>query len=476
MHALRLSAVTLGVALAGGWAGAAAAQGAVSTSTTASVSGLSVEHFAIAMNPSGERSAVAFEGLVPGSRGRRTRLFARLGRGRRFGINQELDDVRSGPGIRAQGSISDVRVAVSPEGVAVAGWIVTTVAKRDGPVRRQVRVATAPAGKRFGRPLTVLAGSLNSTLYLAGLVVGDRGLTVLCLERGNRVEILVRRRVGARFAPRQRIGGDTPFEAPPTLALAPDGKILAAWTTQSDATAKGSVLRKRGLRFGPAQTLSPPGEPTAFARAVAGPGGAGVAWRHTASPSSPVRFARLRAADRTFAAPVTVADVRISGAPHVAIPRIGLVAAWRNYEVVSEPGDNDYFRNPRLTATASWLGAIGPRALTALPALALRPALAALADRALVAWQEVPPSETDPRIRVAAAVANGWQPTETVPPAAPTEQRPRPTTSVLGDERPGGGDLAIAAGRSTAVLAFVTFTSASDGELIGTLRVAGYRP
>ncbi|CAN5160172.1 hypothetical protein BH20ACT16_BH20ACT16_02390 [soil metagenome] len=341
MHVLRLSVVTLAIAAVVAGTGASAAPAAVSPSTTVSFGGLAVEHFGIAMNPSGERSAVAFEGLVRGSRGRRTQLFARLGRGRSFGRRQQLDDVRSGPGVRAQGTISDVRVAVSPEGVAVAGWIVTTVAKRDGPVRRQVRIATAPAGKRFGRPQTVLVGSTNGTLYLAGLVVGDRGLTALCLERGNRVEVLVRRRVGARFAPRQQIGGDTPFEAPPSLALAPDGKILAAWTSQRDATAKGSVLRKGGLRFGPARTVSPPGEPTAYARAVAGPGGAGVSWRHSASPSTPVRFARLRTADRTFTAPVTLADVPISGAPQVALPRLGFATAWRNYEVVTESGDND---------------------------------------------------------------------------------------------------------------------------------------
>lgn len=465
----------LSVALAGGCAGATAAKGAVSPSTTASVAGLSVEHFGIAMNPSGVRSAVAFEGLIRGSRGRRTQLFARLGRGRSFASNQELDDLRSGPGIRAQGTISDVRVAVSPEGAAVVGWIVTTVAKRDGPVRRQVRVATAPTGTRFGRPQTVLVGSPNSTLYLAGLVAGDRGLTVLCLERGNRVEVLVRRRAGARFAARQQIGGATPFEAPPTLALAPDGKVLAAWTSQVDGTAKGSVLRRRGLRFGPARTVSVPGEPTGFARAVAGPGGAGVAWRQTA-PNTSVRFARLRAADRSFAAPVTVADVRIGGAAHVALPRPGIAAAWRNYEVITEPGDNDYFRNPMLSATAPWLGANGPRALSVLPALALRPALAALPDRALIAWEEVAAHETGTRIRVAAAAANGWQPTQTVTPGEPAQPRTRPTTSVLGDERPRGGDLAIAAGRSSAVLAFLTSTTGSDSELFSSLRVAGYRP
>ena len=428
------------------------------------------------MNPSGERSAVAFEGLVRGSRGRRTQLFARLGRGRSFGRRQQLDDVRSGPGVRAQGTISDVRVAVSPEGVAVVGWIVTTVATRNGSVRRQARIAIAQAGERFGRPRTLLRPAPDSTLYLAGLVAGARGLVVLCLERGNRVEVLVRRAGGDRFAAPQRIGTATSFDAPPTLALAPDGKVLAAWTSQVDGTAKGSVLRRGGVRFGPARTVSAAGEATEFARAVAGPGGAGVAWKQTTSPITALRFARLRSADRTFAPAVTLADARINGAPHVALPRPGIATAWRDYEVITEPGDNDFFRNPRLSATASWLGVNGPRALSALPALALRPALAALPGQALIAWEEVPADEPGSRIRLAVAGADGWQATQTVAPDGPSEPRTRQTTSVLGDERPGGSDLAIAAGRSTAVLAFSTFTSASDGEQVGRLRVAGYRP
>ncbi len=172
-----------------------------------------------------------------------------------------------------------------------------------------------------------------------------------------------------------------------------------------------------------------------------------------------------------------MADDNLSGGPQLALPRLGIATAWRQYEVVGEPGDNDFFRNPRLFATASWLAGAGRQALSQPPALALRPALAALPDRALVAWEEVPAYQDGSHVRLAVAGPGGWEPTATIAAAGPVTPRTRPATSVLGDERPGGGDLAIAAGRSGALLAFSTSkqTGGADG-LVGTLRVARYRP
>lgn len=81
-------------------------------------------------------------------------------------------------------------------------------------------------------------------------------------RRGDRVEVLVRRRAGGRFAAPQRIGGDTAFEAPPTLVLSPGGVVVAAWTQPRDAhTGAAAVLRRGGRRFGVAGGI-PAGEPT----------------------------------------------------------------------------------------------------------------------------------------------------------------------------------------------------------------------
>jgi len=477
MHVRRCTVALLAATVLAGSAAAPTASAAVTPPRTVSGAGLSVQHFALAMNPSGERSAVAYEGLVRGSRGRRTQLFARVGRSRSLGPRQELDELRSGPGVRAQGAISDVRIAVAPDGAVVVAWVVTTVERRNGPVQRSVRYAGAPANGRFGRAQTALQPPRNSTVGLAGLVTGRGGLAVVLLERGNRVEVLVRRGARARFAKPQRIGGGTAFEAPPSLALSPGGVVVAAWTEQRDTTAHAAVLRRSGRRFGTARMVSPAREPTAFGRAVAGPGGAGVAWKLSASPSRLTRFARLRSATGTFAPAVTVADDNLSGAPHVALPRLGIGTAWRQYEVVTEPGDNDFLRNSRLFATASWLAGAGRKSLSQLPALALRPALAALSDRALIAWEEAPAYEDSPRVRLAVAGPDGWEPTATLAPVGPVSPRTRPETSILGDERPGGADLAIAAGHRDALLAFLTFTQTEgDDGLVGALHVAGYRP
>ena len=480
MHIVRSAVVALLLLLVSGSITATVAPAAISPPLVESGPELDVETFAVAMSPAGERSALLYEGRVRASpRQERTLLRVRLGRGRTLAASQKLEDLRPGTGIRRNVRIDDVKLAVAPEGTAVAAWVATNASKDFGRSEYRLRVATARAGHRFGRPQTALL--LAQSFSLEGLVAGRDGLTVLGLLRGHKVEVAVRRGAG-RFSRRQAIGSSRSYVAPPTFALAPSGAVVAAWTPANATPAMASVLAPRARRFRPAVAVSTAGEATDYGRAVAGPGGAGVAWivARTDDPAAPrrPRFARLHRTGVTFAAPVTIADVNASGGPHVAISRLGLATAWRHYGVHTEPGDSDSLTSSRVAANASWLADTTPRRLTEPPSLAARPVTAALGDRALIAWREIPQYDKRTPIRVAVAGPAGWLATVSVPRsrAEQTGRREHAAFGIDDDERPSRDDLAITAGRSGALLAYLIYVPSQDGNADRRLHVAGYRP
>jgi len=466
-----VAALTLAVA-AGGCA-AASAQAGVSPSRVVSGAGFGVEDFSIAMNPAGARYAVAFVG----ARGTRVQVLTRLGRGDRLQAVRRLENLRERSGRGGFVRISDPMTAVARDGDAIAAWIVTTVARRDAQPSYRLRVSTTSSNGSFRRPST-LVSSRSSQLALTGVVAGRRGRAVVSWLRGNRVEVFVRR--ASRFGARQVIGSSRDFDGPPELAMSPSGAAVAAWTPTPGSSAMASVLRATGQRFGRARRVSSAGERTAYARAVAGPGGTGVAWTVAAPSTAPaagvLRFARMRSGAGAFAAPVTIAALDTDGAPHVALPRLGVATAWRHFTVHTEPGDTDSITASRLQASASWLAGAAPRGLSESPSLALRPVLAALGDRALVAWREAPEYNAGTPVRLAVATADGWQPTVTLPLGEPVEGSPSRTFGIDAGERRSANDLAIAAGARGALLAWVTHTSSADGHATGRLRVAAYQP
>ena len=173
---------------------------------------------------------------------------------------------------------------------------------------------------------------------------------------------------------------------------------------------------------------------------------------------------------------MTLASVGADGAPHVALPRLGVATTWRHTSITSEPGDTDSITASRLAAAASWLDGASPRRLSEPPSLAFRPVLAALGDRALVAWMEAPEYNVGTPVRLAVATARGWQGTVTLPLGEPAQGPPTLSFGIDDDERRRANALSIAAGSRVALLGWVTTRRASDGEAVSRLRLAAYRP
>lgn len=457
--------------------GVPAAPAAVSDPIWVSGIELDATQFAVAMNRSGDRSLLAYAAPVANSRGARTMLFAQLGHGRRFSSSQRLENLRRGKGLRAQVLLSAVKVSVAGDGSAVAAWIVTTASRRFERARYRVRIARAAAGKRFERPRTAL--SVTRPFELTGLVAGRDGLAVVALRRDERAQVVVWRH-RERFAAPQDLGSSTVYVAAPSLALAPGGGVLAAWSPTSASTAQAALLAPRARRFKAARSVSAAGEAASYAGAVAGPGGVGVSWTTNSVHNSPapvggrLRFARLKSAAGDFSAPVTLADVTISGAGQVALPRGGAATTWRQYIDKTVPGDSDYFVNSQLFAHAPVSGDTAARTLSQLPAVAFRPVIGALGDRALIAWREAPVVTIGSRLRLAVAGPHGWQPTVTFANAG-LDVQTTPETGIPDDEFP-AADLAIAGGASIALLAWIAPLRQANGDTLHRVRLASYRP
>ena len=484
MYRVAQAVLVLTGAMIGGLVGATVAPAAVSVSTWVSGSELDVAQFAVAMDPSGDRSALAYAGTVPRSRGGRVMLVAQLGHGRRFWSSQRLDTLRRDTGVRAPVLLSAVKVSVAGDGSAVAVWVIMAT-RRSGHARYRLRVARAPAGLRFERPRTLL--STRRHVELTGLVAERDGLAVVALRRDERVQVIVARPGAARPAP-QDLGSSTVYVAPPSLVPIRGGGVLAAWSPTSASAARAALLAPRGRRFRAARAVSAAGEVARYAAAVAGPGGAGVAW--TIRPSVPgepqqsypwpvagrVRFARLNSPTGHFSAPVTLADVTISGAGQVALPRGGAATTWRQYIEKTVSGDSDFLINSQLFAHAPFTGNTAARALSQLPAIAFRPVIGALGDRALIAWREVAMRTIGSRLRLAVAGPHGWAPTITFANARRDIIQTTPETGIAEDEYPAAGGLTIAAGASSALLAWTTLARQADGDRLHRVRVASYRP
>ncbi len=460
-----------------GLVAASTARAAVSAPVWMSGIELDATRFALAMNPSGDRSALLYGGTVTGSRSGRTMLYAKLGHGRSFSSGQRLEDLRRGTGARAQVRLNAVRISVAPDGGAVAAWVVLTGTRSFDDQRYRLRIARARAGERFGRSLTAL--SATQPLELSDVVAGRDGLAVVALQRGQRAQVLVGRRGGRLTAP-QDLGPSTTYVAPPSLALATGGTVIAAWSPSIGSTAQAALLAPRAGRFQAPRTVSAAGEPASYAGAVAGPGGAGVAWTTSSTQSLPtavsarMRIARLNAGAAGFAAPVTLAEGAISGVGQVALPRAGAASTWRRYVDKTEPGDSDYFVDSQLIAHAPLAGDTAPRALSQLPAIAFRPVIGALGDRALILWREAPVVRTGSRLRLAVAAPGRWAPTVIVADGGVNVQT-TPETGIVDDEYP-SGDPAIATGRHRALLVWNALARDERGRTVHRVRLASYRP
>lgn len=444
--------------------GAVPAHGAVSPVRVITSDRLDVEDFAIAMNPSGTRSTVAFAARERGKPTGQVKLYARLGRGRALDPARLIETLRTASGPRVD--VSDAKAAIAPDGSAAVTWIATT-----GRTKR-VRIATAVPGQSFTKPRTVFTTSARS-LVLTGVVSGRIGLLVVSWRRGAVVEAAVRQR-STRFSKPQTLGTSDTFD-PPTLALAPSGVTIATWSTtlMSPSTA---VLPLGSKRFRRVADRTDSTEVT-FPRIVTGPGGAalaGTAHRSGTGLLEGQLFASRLSGD-SFGTPFAIADDGSAGAPYASLSRRGISTAWRHYRVVSNAGEDDRLTDSRVSANASWLDSGATRRLSDLPALAGRPAVAALHDRSLVAWTEQ--TDNSQRLRLAVAGPTAWLPTRTFwrAPSLTAGTPVSPVQTTFPEQR-AVGELAIAAGPHAAILAWLGVTPAAGGAVVGRLRLMGYRP
>ena len=188
------------------------------------------------------------------------------------------------------------------------------------------------------------------------------------------------------------------------------------------SAAMASVLRPTGtpLRRRPQRVRHPASAPPTPARS---PGRAEQASRGR-SPRRPTIPADGRAALRplrtaagAFAAPVTLASLDTDGAPHVALPRLGVTTAWRHvHDATPSPGTPTASRPRGSRPHASWLGRRGAETPVRAPdARAAARCSRRSAIGALVAWLEAPEFSVGTPVRLAVATADGWQPTVTLP-------------------------------------------------------------
>lgn len=395
--ARRRGAPLLGaVVLAGAaWAPGAHAAG-WSAARTVTPAGFYVTDFAVAGNASGSRSAVLYAGLERYRSSRRHgpgRIAARLGRGSRLGRTQLLD--------RARGSTAPARLAVGPDGTAVAAW------QRLTPGGRQlIRAAIAPPRRSFGRPQTLVA--TRSTAALGDVVVGLRGRAVVTWSsqlRGGRVARAALRPPGRRFAIEQTLGATT---SPPALAVTRSGLIAAAWAGTVEAgvgplRAIAAVLPIRARRF--AASVALPGELSRFGSvlAVSGAAGAAIAYDGGANASGHgidgMRVARVGRVG--FLVPLPLAAPAPSQPPPSAVAVVAggdVAAVWRVEPAASGAPD----ARATLVTTSTAPAAAPLLSARVGPGLSGDPAAAAVRDALLAAWSEKTGSGAA-RVRVAEA-------------------------------------------------------------------------
>lgn len=358
--------------------------------------------------------------------GRQQLLFARLGLGRNLGPLRRLEDRRSDAG-RRRVTIFSSRVAVSSDNMAVAAW----VARGREAGRDQLRVAIAPRGRGF-RPARTLARVRGRNGYVpeikvTGLVASPHGRVVVAwsLDRPGSPSMHAAVRTRGRFGTPQRLGTiGFASSAPPSLALAPSGAVVAAWLLRGSderSSVRAATLRPRARRFGAARLISGADDADDVGL-FAGPGGAAVTWsngRPAPGHLMPLRMARLRR-DGALAAPQTFALVEpgpqaleVDGL-QLGFPLAGPVAAWQVFHDISEAGDGA--KNQTRIDTMIGRGSNvfhAPQTRTSPGAQTGLPVVAALADRMLLAWRERVGTDTW-HLRLAVHPSGGdWGPTRT---------------------------------------------------------------
>jgi hypothetical protein len=256
------------IALAALLLGAASADARGTAAQPVSPRGLLVQQSDLAAG--GGRAAVLMAGFRPAQRPQRWSLLARVGESGRLGRLRRLG-----------GSVFGPRVAVGPDGTAVAAWVAHEV----------LRVAVAPPGRPFGRVQTVVR--TRASLLLGGVGVTASGRAVVAWRRGNAGAWVVQAAVRApgRAFGGVRTLGDSQY--PPALAVSPSGMVLVAWLTRPRMPAPGTpptlegnprvlaaTLAAGATRFAaPVQLAGPPSPVFNPPDAASGPGGAAVVWR-----------------------------------------------------------------------------------------------------------------------------------------------------------------------------------------------------
>jgi len=426
--------------------------------------GVVVGDFSVATSRAGGRVALLYHAARRGGDGREL-LFARLGRGRNLGPALALEDRVAHSGAK-QVSTYGARVAVGADGRAVAAW----VARGREASRDQLRVATAPHGRRFGPARTVSRAAFRQgfvpEIKVMGAVAGPGRRDVVSWALGRSptgsLRAAVRTR-GGRFGAPQTLGSiAVGFASPSALVLAPSGTVVAAWIRPAARNAAAATTLPAGRRRFGATRLISRADAAGHVQAVAGPGGAAVSWsddRRTSGPPIRLRLARLRR-DGTLATPATIAEVDTAGGalevdgPQVAFPLAGPVAAWQVFRDISEAGDGRINSTRIDAADSREAGFLAPLSLSTAGAPTRAPVVGALTDRALVAWPErVAPDRWRLRLAVRRS-GRAWRPPLTV---ADTNAA-----------------IAIAAGTRSALLLWNPFDIAREAER-GRLRLAVYR-
>jgi hypothetical protein len=324
-----------------------------------------------------------------------------------------VDGRRIGPAQRLAGNAFDPQVAVGRDGTAVAAWV----------DHGRLRVALAAPGRRFGRARTLVRGV---QLLLGGVGVTPAGRAVVAWRQGNVPTALIRAAVRPPGRPfgRPRTLGDSQY--PPALAVAPAGTVIASWLTTARLPAPGeppsfegnprllaSTLPASAASFTApvelAGILDYAGEP----QALAGPGGAAVAWRQMAVK----RIAFLTADGRLMpVVPLATGPVyeELGDPLALGLTRGGrTVALWRDLRTRSAED---------LTVTSAQVeasirradGSFAPEEQLSAPGrIAGAFAAAAVGDETVAAWSEH--RGAGARLRVARLGARGpWSARRTV--------------------------------------------------------------
>jgi uncharacterized repeat protein (TIGR01451 family) len=224
--------------------------------------------------------------------------------------------------------LHSARVAISPEGDAIAIW----VSDRDGNgvVEERIESASAPAGGIFG-PSQAISTSTSFSYSEPDIAVGSQGTAVAVWERRGGTDS----RIEAAFSPGGGVFGTTQtisdtFSYLPDVAVDPAGGAVAVWQ-RADAIGTGdsrieAAFRPAGGSFGDVQTVSPGGS---YPRVAVDPGGGAVAvWERYLDAQSRIEAA-FRPPGGSFGAPQPISDPGESYSAQVAVDPDGVaVALW----------------------------------------------------------------------------------------------------------------------------------------------------